>query len=96
MTIRLSHPKHGFHNVYNEADVERHAIHGWVRHVEPQSITASDVKANAESYFENMGDSLGPTDDAYVRAAYLAKFGKKPHHMMKLENIKKAVNDNRE
>lgn len=26
-----------------------------------------------------------------VIAAYVAKFGKKPHHMMKLSNIKKAL-----
>lgn len=81
MTIRLSHPKHGFHNVYSEADVERHATHGWVRHVEP--VKAEPVK---------------PVEDEteFLKAAYFHKFGKNPHHMMKLENIKKALNDNGE
>ena len=33
-------------------------------------------------------------DEAAIRKAYFEKFGKKPHHMAKLDTIKKALDDN--
>ena len=36
----------------------------------------------------------GKDDEEALRAAYFEKFGKKPHHMAKLETIKKALDDN--
>lgn len=35
-------------------------------------------------------------DENAIREAYALKFGKRPHHMMKIENIKKALDDNSE
>lgn len=32
-------------------------------------------------------------EDAAIRQAYFNKFGKKPHHMAKIETILKALND---
>lgn len=76
--IRMSHPKHGFHVVYNNSAVAEHEKLGWSVHVEPQPIVAEEE---------------GGTIDG-VKADYFAKFGKKPHHLMKLENIQKALDDN--
>ena len=77
--IRMSHPKHGFHIVYNNSAVAEHEKLGWSVHIEPQHVVVDAAEDN------NIED---------LKAAYFAKFGKKPHHLMKLENIQKALDDN--
>ena len=79
MEIRIFNPKHGWHVVYSHSEVERLAPHGWSVWVEPQHIVV---------------DAAGDNNIEDLKAAYFAKFGKKPHHLMKLENIKKALDDN--
>lgn len=55
---------------------------------------------NDVSYLTALGWSVkedkpeGKNEEEALRAAYLEKFGKKPHHMAKLETIKKALDDN--
>ena len=53
--------------------------------------------ANDKAYLENLGWSVKEEevkqDEDAIRQAYFEKFGKKPHHMAKLETIKKALND---
>lgn len=69
MEIRMHHPKHGFHVVYDNAEKAAHERHGWsvVEEKKPEISLAEQ---------------------------YEAKFGKKPHHLMKPENIQKAIDDN--
>lgn len=73
MSIRIEHPKHGFHNVMSESDVAEHAKRGWSK------------------WFPPVEPELSRDD---VIAAYVEKFGKKPHRLMKPENIQKAIDDN--
>lgn len=66
MEIRMQHPKHGFHVVYDHVEKAAHERHGW-----------SEVKPVLS-----------------LHEQYAAKFGKPPHHLMKPENIQKAIDDN--
>jgi hypothetical protein len=45
MEIRISHPKHGFHVVYSEAEVTKHAENGWVKHVVEELSLVDKYKA---------------------------------------------------
>lgn len=78
MPIRMSHPKHGFTHAYNNNDISYLISLGWRVHVE--EVKEVDKKVELS--------------DDEIRAAYFKKFGKKPHHMAKIETLRKALDDN--
>ena len=71
-----------------------HPVHGFTH-----AYNNNDI-----AYLEKLGWSVEPNaetvaamteaDEIVIRKAYFDKFGKKPHHMAKLETIKKALDDN--
>jgi fatty-acid desaturase len=67
-----------------------HAEHGF-----HHAYTEAEVESNKK---HGWAVYVGPVElnDEAVRQAYFEKFGKNPHHLMKMETIRKAVDDNRE
>lgn len=65
----------------------KHPIHGYTH-----AYNTNDL-----DYLKGLGWSVDEPEvkdeEGDVIAAYVAKFGKKPHHFTKLETIKKALDD---
>lgn len=78
MPVRMQHPKHGYTHAYNTVDKAYLESLGW--RVEEAKPVEPKVEITPED------------EDAAIRQAYFNKFGKKPHHMLKIENILKALN----
>lgn len=80
--IYLTHPQHGAKYAYLEAEAQADETNGWVRSGEPAADFADVSTAPA----------------VFVRpdfaALYTEKFGKPPHHRMKPETIKAALDGN--
>ena len=72
-----------------------HPKHGY--HVVHSTNSLTHLQGNGWTVDDGYGKPIvKAVDENAIRDAYLLKFGKKPHHMMKIENIQKALDDNSE
>ncbi len=92
MSTRMSHPLHGFMDVYIEAEAVENEKNGWVRvlpkKVEDAPSVDTDVDVEIPKFIE---EDAGLADD--LRTRYIAKFGKPPHHRMLPETIADALKE---
>ena len=78
MTTRMKHPIHGYTNTGDGMMVDDFRRLGWVV---DEPVTAIPKPVVQES---------APTD---LKTEYFKKFGKAPHHLLKAENLRKALDD---
>jgi len=79
MIERLTHPRHGVKYVYHDNELIADLKAGWVREDEAQ-VEAPEITTDPEVI------------DEETIELYVLKFGKKPHHRMKLETILAELN----
>lgn len=75
--IRMTHPKHGVTHAVG-AEVEWNKANGW-------------IVDGAEPKVPEVTQDVGLSEDPKTR--YTVKFGKPPHHRMKLETILDALKE---
>ncbi len=84
MPYFISHPQHGYHNVYTPEDLLAHEKNGWVLVSGPtQQIPAEPAQTEPTQPVEPV------VLDIYAR--YEKAFGKKPHHRMLPKTIEAAL-----
>jgi hypothetical protein len=76
------HEKHGKHIAYSPAEAEYNEKNGW-----------KTVSKEKFYYVDVPDDNIEANDYHELVAEYETLFGRKPHGRMKLENIKKAIED---
>lgn len=74
------HPAHGYHMAENTIEAQSNEKYGW--------------KTVTEEEFYNRGsEKVGFTaEEEDIKRKYEEKYGKPPHHKMKIETIIEAVN----
>ena len=78
MAIRLQHPQHGFHNFPTAEEVEAAKKLGWVECIpKPKPVETESQVHTAER--------------EQLVAAYVDKFGKKPHHKLSDDKLREAL-----
>ena len=77
------HSEHGRHIAYSPTEAENNEKNGW-KTISKEEFFGEQVSKDTDS------------SDGDLIAAYLQKFGKKPHHKMKIDTIKAAVNGGNE
>lgn len=104
MMIYQIHPDHGWHIAYGSGEADHNIKHGWKTVTEaqfydrPKKQTGSAAvhQESPVSETSQETDEAGNADRETAIAAYVLKFGKKPHHKLGTDNILKALNDNGE
>lgn len=94
MATRMAHPNHGFTHAYNNNDIAYLEKLGWS--VEAEKKVEYRITIDHDVEHEPEPDSLlmNEEDEEFLlKELYFVTFGKKPHHMAKLETIRKAIND---
>lgn len=100
MMIFQTHPLHGKHIAYNTAEAEYNNKQGWETVTEDNfygKVSKAEIPANIEeSHIVEASEEVAETNDEdrqTAAAAYELKFGKAPHHRMKVDSILKALED---
>ena len=83
--IFMSHPQHGYMNVYTEADAVANEKQGWKRETTEKSVKIPEQKVEAVETVEKVSPVLVEQ--------YFNKFGKKPHHKMLPSTIEAALKE---
>ena len=95
----MKHPDHGFTPVYSFEEIRYNKANGWLEAPEygVKSIEYVNKKQNVSH--ETIADKVtystseDSADYETPEAAYEKKFGKPPHHKMKLETIIKKLEE---
>ena len=77
--ILMSHPQHGFMNVYTDQEVILNEKQGW------KKVEVPAVENVQKMNVQEVNTSLAEQ--------YQTKFGKKPHHRMSQSTIEAALKD---
>ena len=84
MLIYMKHERHGRMPVYSYEEMKSNMEHGWV---EDKEVKVPKVQRETKDVSEDSEEIETPED------AYFKKFGKKPHHKMKLDTIIKKLEE---
>jgi hypothetical protein len=85
MMIFQLHDKHGRHIAYDETEAANNRKNGW------RDVTRKEFYCEEEPV-KPVSDQVSELVDD-IEERYEKKFGKRPHHRMKRENIEAALHD---
>lgn len=82
----------GLYRITKMAILMQHPKHGFMHAY--NTVEQKTLEGRGWTVKKDRPVEIAPeVEDEAIRQAYFNKFGKKPHHMMKIENILKALND---
>lgn len=93
MIIFLKHPINGVKDCYHEAEALADIRNGWEL-VKQADFNSADLVESLPAFDAHYTKPADEAIDEDTIELYRLKFGKPPHHRMKLDTILAAINDN--